>query len=144
MSTINMIYILVVLLPTAKGKSRRSAAKEHSAIPNEGTEPDAPRKYLSSSLTTQRTRKSREFFSRTFVFWPMTQLQRNFSTPSLYAFIGGIQVSETSWFIAPCRLALTILKPHQREPFSSTDPGAAHLTSQEGRQRSPTPTEMFG
>ena len=29
----------------------------------------------------------------------MTQPQRKISTPSLCAFIGGIQVSETSWFI---------------------------------------------
>ena len=74
----------------------------------------------------------------------MTQLQRKFSTPSLCAFIGGIQVSETSWFIVLCRLALTIPKPRQREPFLATDPGAAHATSQEGRQRSATPAEMFG
>ena len=73
----------------------------------------------------------------------MTQLQRKFSTPSLCAFIGGIQVSETSWFIALCRLALTIPKPYQREPFLATDPGAAHATSQVGRQRSATPAEMF-
>ena len=38
--------ILVVLLPIAKGEPRRSAAKEHSAIPDEGTGPDAPRKCL--------------------------------------------------------------------------------------------------
>ena len=47
----------------------------------------------------------------------MTQLQRKFSTPSLCAFIGRIQVSETSWFIVLCCLALTIPKPHQQEPF---------------------------
>ena len=38
--------ILVVLLPIAKGEPKRSAAKEHSAIPDEGTGPDAPRKYF--------------------------------------------------------------------------------------------------
>ena len=38
--------IFVVLLPIAKGEPRRSAAKEHSAIPDEGTGPDASRKYL--------------------------------------------------------------------------------------------------
>ena len=38
--------ILVVLLPTAKGEPRESAAKEHSAILNKGTEPDVPTKYL--------------------------------------------------------------------------------------------------
>ena len=37
----------------------------------------------------------------------MTQLQKNFSTTSLCAFIGLIQVSETSWFIAHCGLACT-------------------------------------
>ena len=71
---------------------------------------------------TQRIRKSRKFFSRTSVFCPMTQLQRKFSTPSLCAFIGGIQVSETSWFIALCRLALMISKPHQREHFLPQTP----------------------
>ena len=38
--------ILVVSVPTAKGEPRGSAAKEHSAIPNEETEPDVPTKYL--------------------------------------------------------------------------------------------------
>ena len=38
-------FFLVVSLPTAKGEPRGSAAKEHSAIPNEGTEPDVPTKY---------------------------------------------------------------------------------------------------
>ena len=124
--------ILVVLLPTAKGEPRRSAAKDHSAIPNEGTGPDTPRKYLCSSLTTQRTRKSRKFFSRT----P--------DEPSLCAFIGGMQVSETSWFIAHCHLALIIPKPHQREHFLAVDPSTAHGTSREGRQQPPTLEEMFG
>ena len=32
----------------------------------------------------------------------------------------------------------------KREHFLIADPGAAHVTSREGRQRSPTPTEMFG
>ena len=51
----------------------------------------------------------------------MTQLQRKFSTPSLCAFIGGIQVSETSWFIVLCRLALTIPKPHHRPRCRTCD-----------------------
>ena len=51
----------------------------------------------------------------------------------LCAFNGGIQVSETSWFIALCRLALMISKSHQREHFLAIDLGAAHVTSREGR-----------
>ena len=47
---------------------------------------------------------------------------------SLCAFIGGIQVSETSRFIALCRLALMISKPHQRELYLAIDPVAAHVT----------------
>ena len=54
------------------------------------------------------------------------------------------QVSETSWFMALCRLALMISKPHQREHFLAIDPGAAYVTSREGQQKTPTPTEMFG
>ena len=61
----------------------------------------------------------------------MTQLQRKFSTSSLLTFIGGIQVSDTSWFIALCRLTLMIPKPHQREHFLAMDPGAAHVTPRE-------------
>ena len=40
------VDILVVLLPTAKGEPQGSAMKEHSAILNQGTEPDVPTKYL--------------------------------------------------------------------------------------------------
>ena len=63
--------------------------------------------------------------------------------PSLFVYIGGIQVSETSWFIALCRVVLMIPKPHQRGHFLAIDPSAARVTSREGRQRSPMPTEMF-
>ena len=53
--------------------------------------------------------------------------------PSLCAFIGGMQVSETSWFITHCRLALIIPKPHQREHFIAIDPGAAQVLGLHGK-----------
>ena len=61
---------------------------------------------------------------------------------ALLQFLSNLSHSFTG-LIVLCRLALTIPKPHQRKPFLATDPGAAHATSQEGRQRSATPAEMF-
>ena len=44
--TVSFKMITEDILVAAKGEPRGSAAKEHSAIPNEGTAPDAPTKYL--------------------------------------------------------------------------------------------------
>ena len=142
----NFSFMFQTLLPFIPDKWR-SAAKEHSVIPNEGTGPDVSKSTFAPHFTTwPKNQEVKKILLKNFLILtddPTTK-EINFLTPSLCAFIGGIQVSETSWFIALCRLALTIPKPHQREPFLATDPGAAHATSQEGRQRSATPAEMFG
>lgn len=57
---------------------------------------------------TQGIRKSRKFFSRTSVSWPMTSLQRTYLTASPCVPIGGIRASEISWFTAPSVLELIL------------------------------------
>ena len=72
----NFSFMFQTLLPFIPD-NWRSAAKEHSAIPNEGTGPDVSKSIFAPHLPPGlRTRKSRKFFSRTSLYWPMTQLQR--------------------------------------------------------------------